>query len=95
MSVGFPQDKAAIDIRAGALSVQIRDLLTDISEFQGLLATKQDTDLTALGYTEAEVTLLKSAFTQLDQLRQVALGQATQSAANNFLFFSNQLTGTN
>lgn len=94
MSVGFPQDKAAIDARAGSLSTQIRDLLTAIQQFETFLGGKADTDLTALGYTSAEVAVLKSAFTQLDQLRQIATGSTTASAANNFLFFSNQLCGT-
>lgn len=95
MSVGFSSDKTAIDARAGGLSTQIRDLFTQIQLFEQFLAGKQDTDLTALGYSEPEVTLLKSAFTQLDQLRQLATGQSTQATVNNFLFFSDQLCGVN
>lgn len=96
MSVGFSQDRTAIDNRAGSLSAQTRDLLTQIQHFQLFLSGKSDADLMNMpnGYTQDEVTLLKSAILALDQLRLVAQGQATQSAENNFLFFSNQLTGT-
>lgn len=95
MTVGAPQDKNAIDNRAYSLAVQMRDLLVEIQNFQAFLATKTSQNLMDLTYTQSEVDLLKSAFTQLDAGRLVLLGQATQPAANNFLFFSNQLVGPN
>lgn len=49
----------------------------------------------ALGYTAAEVAVLKSAYTDLAALRQVANGQQTVGTANNFLFWSAQLCGIN
>ncbi len=99
MSVGFPQNKVDIDARAGSLAVQVRDMLSSIQVFQAFLSGKTSADLVKLGYTDGtsgtvdEVTLLKSAYTQLDQLRLVAIGQGTVTAANNFLFFSDQITG--
>lgn len=94
MSVGFqPGSKADIDNRAGALATQVRDVLDNVAQFQGYLAGLTDAVLQAapFAYSEADVTLLKSAFTQLDALRQVALGSQAQPEANNFLFFSNQI----
>lgn len=95
MSAGYPDNKAAVDARAGLLALQARDLFVQVANFQSYLGSKTDPELTALGYTAAEVTLLKAAFAQLDQLRLVATGQAAQSPANNFLFNSNKLIGPN
>lgn len=95
MSVGYPDNKAAMDARAGGLAIQARDLFAAVGNFQAYLASKTDSELVTLGYTQGEVTLLKSAFTQLDALRLVATGQQTVPAANNFLFNSNKLVGPN
>lgn len=101
MSVGFPADKGAIDARSGSLATQIRDLFTQISQFQSFLGTQTDAQLAALGYSGntttagTDIYTLRSAFTQLNQLRAVATGGATLPAVNNFLFFSDQLTGVN
>ena len=94
MTVGFqPASKADIDTRAGVLATQVRDLFGQVEQFQAWLSGIADATLTAApyGYSQADVTLLKSAFTQLDQLRVVATGGAAQAAANNFLFFSDQI----
>jgi hypothetical protein len=72
MSVGAPQDKNAIDARAYGLSVQTRDLLVQIGNFKVFLDSKLDAELTSLGYSAAEVTLLRAAATDLDALRKVA-----------------------
>lgn len=93
MAVGYPQDLAAINSRAGSLAYQMRELLGNIQNFQSFLSGQSDAALVALGFVEADVTLLKGAYTQLDALRLVAYGQQAQPAANNFLFFSNKLTG--
>jgi len=95
MSVGAPQDKAAIDSRAYGLAVQMRDLLTNIANFQVFLNTKNDAALIALGYTQAEADLLQAAFVDLDNARLTLQGLRTQPAASNFLVNSNQLVGPN
>lgn len=93
MAVGFPQDRSAIDNRAGALATNARDLLTQIANFKVFLDSKIDTELNALSYTAAEITLLRAAFTDLDNLRKVATGAQSQPAASNFLFNSNKIVG--
>ena len=50
----------------------------------------------ALGYTGGEnggVALLKSAITDLDNLRQVAQGSRVQPAASDFFWFARRLWG--
>ncbi len=95
MAVGYAADKAALDSRAGHLAASMRDLLVDVQRMKMWLDARTDEQVMALGYTADEVTLLKSAFTQLDALRAIATGQSTQATANNFLHFSNQLVGVN
>ena len=68
--VGFPADKAALDARAGNLAVQLRDSLDAAARLKSWLDTKTEADLVALGYTAAEVAVLKSAYTDLAALRQ-------------------------
>jgi len=73
----------------------MRDLLTSIANFKVFLDSKVDAELTALGYSAADITLLRASFVDLDNLRLTALGQRTQPAASNFLFNSNKIVGPN
>lgn len=100
MSVGFPTTKGDFDSRAGGLVVALRQDLYQCSEFCKVLQGtpwSTDANLTALGYTQAEVTLLKAAFTDLggtgNSLYRIANGQAFVASNNNFLFNANQLCG--
>lgn len=93
MSVGFSADKAAIDQRAGSLTYQLRETFNQVQTVKAWLDSKLDSDLTALGYSSAEVTTLRAAFTDLDNLRKVAHAQGTQAAANDFFFNAGKLTG--
>lgn len=73
MSVGFPVTKQVIDAQAGSLCIQLRDDLANIKRFVAFLGEAANTDqaLITLGYSQAEVTLLRTNFGVLDQLRQV------------------------
>jgi hypothetical protein len=100
MSVGFPATKADFDSRAGQLATAVRMNLYNCSQFSALLQNAPwatDANLVALGYTQAEVTLLKAAFTDLggtgNSLYRIANGLAFVGSANNFFFNSNQLCG--
>ena len=95
MAVGFGTEKATIDAVAGHVAVTIRDTLDQAARVKAWLDSKPDEDLEALGYTPAEVAILKSAFTDLDNLRKVARGQQSQQEANDFLFWAAKLTGLN
>lgn len=100
MSVGFPATKGDFDSRAGGLVVALRQNLFNCSEFCKVLQGtpwSTDANLIALGYTQAEVTLLKASFTDLggtgSSLYRIANGQAFVGSNNNFLFNANQLCG--
>ncbi len=100
MSVGYPSTKADFDSRAGGLATGLRQGLLQWSAFCALLQAapwSTDANMTALGYSQAEVTLLKAAATDLggtgNSLYRIANGQAFVGSANNFLLNSNQLCG--
>jgi hypothetical protein len=96
MSVGFPVSKNDIDLQAGQLAIQVRDLFVQIDNFRAFLDTKETDDLVAMGYNEVdngEVTLLKSAITQLSEGGKVLRGLQAQPEVNDFLHFSNLITG--
>jgi len=98
VTVGFPLGQAEINARAGALAVGLRDVLRQCSDFCDLLQNTQvianDQVLLNMGYSQAEVNTLRAAFTDAKALRQIALGLATQPAANNFLFNLQKLMGS-
>lgn len=99
MSVGFPTTKGDFDSRAGMLATAVRDDLLRCSQFCALLQSSQwaDANLIALGYTQAEVTTLKAAFTDLGgtgtSLYTLAHAGAALAAANDFFFNAKLLTG--
>lgn len=73
MSVGFAVTKPVIDAQVGSLCIQLRDDLANVKKFKAFLdlAAQSDNNLISLGYSQAEVTLLKTNVAILDQLRQV------------------------
>ena len=92
MSVGFLANKTAIDSQAGGLVVAVRDSLYRASQFSAWLQSTQQSDanLIALGYTQAEVTTLKAAFTDLggtgNSLYRISHGQAFVGVQQRLLF---------
>ena len=95
MSVGFPTTKNDVDNRAGQLVTRVRDALGDVVRFKAWLdsATTTDAFLQGLGYSPADVTLLRASFTDLKKLSDVANAAATQSPASDFFFNAKQLAG--
>lgn len=93
MAVGYPLNKATLDSRLGYLTVTLRDTLDDWAILKSQTDSLLDADLTALGYSAADITAIRGIAASMAQLRLVANGQATQSPASNFFFFANKVTG--
>lgn len=95
MTAGFPLTKDQLDTRVGQVAQQVRSSLADAAQVKALLDRSDITDaaLIALGYTQAEVTLIRASFTDLYNLNRVATAQATQPAANDFFFNAKKLLG--
>lgn len=93
MSIGFPTDKGAIDSWAPTVVVELRTAMDQVLRIKAWLDTQQAADLTALGYSSAEASLLIAAITDLSNLVATARGQRAQSPASNFFFNADKLTG--
>jgi len=91
--LGFDTSKAAIDARAGQLALTLRDTFVQVVTFKAWLDTQTDTQLIALGYVQAEVTLLRAAYVDLTNLSNIAHAQGTQPAASDFFWNAKHLTG--
>lgn len=97
MSVGLPRDKASLDSKAGSLISTLKETLRQCAAFSDMLSNTNnfadDAALTALGYSGAEVTLLRGAFLDLKALNNVANNAATVTPTNDFFFRAGRLTG--
>jgi hypothetical protein len=67
--------------------------LRNVQIFKAFLDTQTDAALQALGYSAGDVAVLRSAYTDLDKLRQVYEGVATQGTTYDFRTFAKQLVG--
>jgi hypothetical protein len=93
MSVGFPANKLDVDSRAGQLALQLRDTLRQVSLFKAWLDSQTDAALTALGYNSTDIAQLRSSYVDLDKLRTIYEGTATQATTYDFRTFAKLLTG--
>lgn len=86
--------KDALDAVSGRLAQALNKVFIDIEAHQFFLAGTDDAALESLGYTPADVALLKSAFTDADKLRRIYAGQEALPAAQDFTQFLRRLFGT-
>ena len=93
MAVGLPTNKLDVDSKTGSIAVRLRDLMQEIQYTAAWIAGQTDQDLINLGYTQAEVNTLKSAMSDLDQLRTIFVGNATLGTAKDFRTFAKRLCG--
>jgi hypothetical protein len=95
---GYPVTKVDLDNRMGALIVAVRDNLTACVTFKALLddtTILPDATLTGLGYSGAEITQIRAAFTAMKSLSDISRSLATQPAVNDFWFDAKHLAGLN
>ena len=93
MSVGFPAGKTDIDLRSGQAVVNLRESMDAVVRIKAWLDEHPaEADLTGLGYSPAEATLLRASFTDLSNLVGVARGTRTQAQANDLFFNARKLT---
>jgi hypothetical protein len=93
MSVGLPITKDEIDSRSGDTARAFQRAFGDVATLQSFLAQTPDADLVALGYTEGEVTTLKSAYADLTELGTIWTGEAALPTAKDFRTFVRDIWG--
>lgn len=89
-----------MNTKAGALVTSLWDTLEQVRRFKQWLddATNTDAALTALGVAQADLNLIRPAFTDLggtSGLYAVAHGSFDPTGASNYFFNAKKLTGTN
>lgn len=93
MSVGLPVTKTEIDARSGDLARAFQRGFDDVATLKGYLDQTPTADLIALGYTDQEVAVLKTALADLWQLAEIWTGTAALADPKDFRQFVRQLWG--
>jgi hypothetical protein len=93
MSVGLAVSKQEIDARAGDTARAFQKAFSDVLTMKGFLDRTPDADLVGLGYTEEEVTDLKTAWVDLFRLETIFVGQAALVDPYDFRTFVQRLWG--
>lgn len=93
MAVGLAVTKAEIDGRAGDIARRFQQAFEDVATMQTYLEATPTPDLVALGYSDQDVAVLKTAFADLTQLGTIWVGAAPLPQAKDFRAFVRQLWG--
>jgi len=93
MSVGLPVTKSEIDARAGDIARGFQKAFEDVYTMQTYLEATPNPDLVALGYSDSDVAILKTAFVDLTQLAGIWAGIDALAAPKDFRAFVRQLWG--
>jgi hypothetical protein len=92
MTIGITVNKAQLDNDMGQAAVTLLNAFRRIQELHQDLLVTPDATLIAMGYVQAEVNTIKSAFTDGDNLRQGA-GGTIALPQQNYLANLDQLAG--
>lgn len=91
MSV-YTIDRAGINSRAGNLLQQIDSTFLRIQQFKTFLDTIPDATLiSAYGYVQGDIDILRSSLVDMEQLRTIYQGTANLSVAKDFRAFAKQV----
>lgn len=93
MSAGVPFNKDAVNNSLGSVVQQVYAALDNVRKVQAALTATPNQTLLDLGFAQADIDSMKSAYTDLDNLRQVFEGGRTQATAYDFRTFAKRLIG--
>ncbi len=93
MSIGLAATKSEIDSRSGDLARNFQRCFIQVKTLKAYCDATPDADLITLGYTQGEVTNLKTAVTEMNQLTDIFNGAANLSVAKDFKVFIQRLWG--
>lgn len=94
MSIGNSVSKGELDQQIGDIALGLRRDFRKAQEMRHYLLITPDATLTGIGYTAAEVAIIKSAFADADTIVQAATGAGTITPASNLMVNLDQLAGT-
>lgn len=85
-------DKNTVNARVGSLAQQVDGALLRIQQFKLFLDTIPDATLiSAYGYVQADIDVIRSSLVDLEQLRTIYQGTANLAVAKDFRAFAKQL----
>lgn len=90
---GVPFNKDAVNHSLGSVVQQVYASLDNVRKVQAALVATPNQTFLDMGFTQADVDSMKSAFTDLDNLRQVFEGGRNQTTAYDFRTFAKRLIG--
>jgi hypothetical protein len=94
MAAGLQVDKATLNNQLGSTARMLAQAIVQIDALKSYLDGQTDQALINLGFLQAEVDDMKSAFADLAQLATIYRGTANLAAAKDFRTFSKRLLGT-
>ena len=93
MAVGWSVGKGNLDEALGGLATDTRDMLTRAHQITNYLSTLTDAQLANMGYSTADVTLIRQVQSDVTTLLGIFTGQATLAAVHDFTFYLSQMYG--
>jgi hypothetical protein len=90
---GIPFNKDAVNHTLGSVTQQVYAALDNARKIQQALAATPNQTLLDMGFTQADIDSMKSAYVDLDNLRQIFEGGRTQAVAYDFRTFAKRLIG--
>lgn len=96
MPIGLTHDvnKGTIDFMLGNVAQKLNLVMEEVDNFKFFIDTTVDADLITLGYTQDEVTLLRTCAADMDELQNIYTGAAALAAAKDFRTFLRRVWGT-
>ena len=95
MAVGTQQDAGSVNAWAGDIALGLERIMTEIQHFKAFLDATPDATLEAAPYSfsATDVSNLKSAFADANNLANIYFGTATQATTYDFRTFLKLLRG--
>jgi hypothetical protein len=91
---GIPFNKESINHDLGSVTRQVYASLDNVRKLKIALDGAPNQTLLDIGFTQNDIDTIRSAFTDLDNLRQIFEGGRNQMTAYDFRTFARRLIGT-
>ena len=93
MAVGYAKTSTDMNNILGGVARDFLLLMRRIMDYGVDLAVVQDADLTAMGYSSSDITLIHNYMNDMGTLRNVATGVSTQGTLKDFTANARQIAG--
>ncbi len=95
MTVGrTPPDKPTLDSQLAGFLLQINTAMNNVATLKAFLDSQSDANLIAIGYVQAEVNTLRSAYSDAMALHDTWIGASVFTPARDLRTFAKLVWGT-